>query len=326
MTGVSVPPELAVPPAFAAGQVADRGEAGRAWLAALPGLVEANLARWRLRPDGAPRTGRVALVLPVRTADGTPAALKVQPVDEENAGEPAALRAWDGDGVVRLLDDHLDGATGTGVLLLERLDPTRTLGSVPDDRAALGILSGLLARLTAAPAPAGLRHLRDVAASMLDRVPYAVSRLSRDDDRRLVGACAAAVADLLPAAGDRLLHWDLHYDNVLAGGREEWLAIDPKPLGGDPGFELLPALWNRWDDVTAGGEVTRAVRRRFDLMVEVLGLDRQRAAGWTLGRILQEVLWEVADGATTVGPVLSAVAAALPARAGWRRPRRSRQW
>src|SRR5690554_4398458 len=117
---------------FAATQIADRGDAGRAWLAALPGLVEAGLARWRLRPDGPPRTGRVALVLPVRRADGTAAALKVQPVDEETAAEPAALRAWNGDGSVRLLDDHLDAATGTGLLLLERLDPTRSLATLPD--------------------------------------------------------------------------------------------------------------------------------------------------------------------------------------------------
>jgi hypothetical protein len=38
------------------------------------------------------------------------------------------------------------------------------------------------------------------------------------------------------------------------------------------------------------------VRRRFDLMTEVVGLDRQRAAGWTLGRVLQNLLWEVDSG------------------------------
>jgi hypothetical protein len=32
-------------------------------------------------------------------------------------------------------------------------------------------------------------------------------------------------------------------------------------------------------------------------MTEVLGLDRQRAAGWTLGRVLQNLLWEAANGA-----------------------------
>jgi streptomycin 6-kinase len=79
---------------------------------------------------------------------------------------------------------------------------------------------------------------------------------------------------------------------VAPAGGVCWVAIDPKPLAGDPAFELLPALHNRWDDVVATGDVPRAVRRRFDLMTEVLGLDRARAAGWTLGRLLQDTLWE----------------------------------
>jgi streptomycin 6-kinase len=76
---------------------------------------------------------------------------------------------------------------------------------------------------------------------------------------------------------------------VLSAEREPWLAIDPKPLAGDPGFELLPALVNRFE---AGD-----VRWRFDLMTEVLGLDRERARAWTLGRVLQNALWKRARAA-----------------------------
>ena len=111
--------------------------------------------------------------------------------------------------------------------------------------------------------------------------------------------------------GDRLLHWDLHYDNILAGQRQPWLAIDPKPLAGDPCFELLPALDNRWDEVMATSNVTRAVLRRFDLLTEVLGLDRQRATGWALGRVLQKALWDIEDGDSALDRAQIALAAAL---------------
>jgi streptomycin 6-kinase len=50
-----------------------------------------------------------SLMLPVVCASGTAAALKLQPLDEENAGEPIGLRAWDGDGAVRLLGDAMLG-------------------------------------------------------------------------------------------------------------------------------------------------------------------------------------------------------------------------
>lgn len=300
-------PLIDVPPMLVAAQVRFHGEAGRAWAVGLPRLADGYLERWRLRLDGAPRSGHVALVLPVRRADGTPAVLKLQRVDDETAGEPVALRTWAGRGAVRLLTHD----PGTGVMLLERLDDSRNLTSVREDLVALRILSELLARLASTPAPPGIRQLAQLTEELLHRMPAVVDGLAGGDDRRLVRGCAAAVAEVAAEPGDRLLHWDLHYQNVLAGQREPWLAIDPKPLAGDPGFELFPALWNRWDDVTATGDAPRAVRRRFDLMTEVLGLDRRRAAAWTLARVLQNVAWDVEHGATTMDPVLAAIARAL---------------
>ncbi|MCK7621680.1 aminoglycoside phosphotransferase family protein [Streptomyces sp. RS10V-4] len=298
-----------VPDAFAASYGA-HGAAERAWLAGLPALGAEFLDRWALRPDGPARYGMASLVLPVRRADGTPAVLKLQRAREETTGATAGLRAWCGDGIVRLLDH--DEATTTQ--LLERLDARRPLSSLPDATAALEILAGLLARLVAVPAPPGLRHLADVAADLLARAPRAARALHDPDERRLVRTCAAAVAELLGESGDRLLHWDLHYDNVLAGEREPWLAIDPEPLAGDPGFELLPALDNRWAEVVATGDVRRAVLRRFDLLTEAVGLDRARATGWTLGRVLQNAVWDAEDGSTALDPAQVAIAEALLSR------------
>jgi len=165
----------------------------------------------------------------------------------------------------------LEDDPATCTLLLERLDDRHPLSAVGDHMEAVQILSELLVR-----------------------------------------RCADTVAGLLNEPGDRLLHWDLHYDNILASpDRKPWLAIDPEPLAGDPAFDLLPELDNRWDDVVATGDVTRAVRRRFDLMTEVLGLDRQRAVGWTLGRVLQNALWNIEDGTTALRPDQVAIADAL---------------
>lgn len=122
--------------------------------------------------------------------------------------------------------------------------------------------------------------------------------LVRDPSQHgLIQACASALEEVLPEAGDRLVHEDLHFDNILAphpaDQREPWLAIDPNPVAGDPGFALLAALHNRWEEAVATGDVPRAIRRRFDLMTDILGLDRKRATHWTLARILQNALWEV---------------------------------
>ena len=231
-------------------------------------------------------SGRVSVVLPVVCGDGTRAALKLQDIDEETAGEGAALLAWGGDGVVRLLAEDAE----TGTLLLERLDEERPLAAVPDVMKATSVVAELLARITAVPAPAGLRRLDAMVAGMFERLPPVVASLARDEDRRLLMDCAAAVREVAGEPGDRLLHWDLHFGNVLAADREPWLVIDPKPLAGDPCFELLPALWNRFEEGGPGG-----LERRFDLMTETLGVDRERARAWTLGRVLQNSLWRVEE-------------------------------
>ncbi len=307
---------MTVPDALAADEIPQRlvasyatgfGEEGRAWIAGLPSLAADLLDRWQLRRDGAARSGQASLVLPVLRPDGTRAVLKLQLPREETAAALTGLRAWNGDGMVRLLDH--DPASSS--MLLERLDGARTLASIDDDDVAMGILAGLHARLVAVPAPQGLRGLGEVAAAMLEQVPQAVARLTDPADRDLLRGWASAVAELADDPGDRLLHWDLHYDNVLAAEREPWIAIDPEPLVGDPGFDLWPALDSRWDDVVAKGGPLRVVRRRFDLLTDTLGLDRARAAGWTLGRLLQNALWDIEDGEQRLAPSAVVLAEAL---------------
>lgn len=189
-------------------------------------------------------------------------------------------------------------------MLLERLDEARPLSTVADTREALRIVAGLLARLVAVPAPEGIRTLGGIAAGMLAEVPEAVARLGADD-AAVLRDCAAAVREVAGEPGDRLLHWDLHFGNVLAGEREPWLAIDPKPLAGDPGFELLPALMDRFDP--------EGFLWGFDLLAEVVG-DRGRAVAWTLGRVLQNGLWDVEDGEPALDAEQVAAARILLAR------------
>ncbi|GAA4013396.1 aminoglycoside phosphotransferase family protein [Allokutzneria multivorans] len=278
--------------ALPAGLVRQHSERDQAWLDNLPGFVAEYFERWELRPDGPAGHGMASLVVPVRRVDGTPAALKIGRVTEENEGEAAVLRAWGGDGAVRLLAED----RARRALLLERLDHARPLSTMEDEWAALDVLVELLGRISAVPPPAGLRRLGDVAAAMLEDVPS----LPDPDERALLDTCTGVLREIVGEPGEQLLHWDLHQGNVLAAlpdsGREPWLVIDPEPLVGDLGFDLMPALADRWDEVVASGDVAGVVRRRFDVMTDGLGLDRQRAYGWTLARVLQNCLWDVEDG------------------------------
>ncbi|MFE7410203.1 aminoglycoside phosphotransferase family protein [Streptomyces laurentii] len=305
---------IEVPAALAASQEKYNGAAGRAFIAALPRRAEEFVERWGLRVTGPSMHGVASLVLPVEVRTGgtagIAAAVKFQLLDEESEGEPVALRAWGGNGAVRLL--AYDDPTGT--MLLERADEKRHLSTLTDAREAVRILADVLARLVALPAPAGLRGLGDIAAEMLARTPAAVAGLADPAEAALLRDCAAAVREVAGEPGDRLLHWDLHSDNILASAREPWLAIDPKPLAGDPGFDLLPALTSPWDPGPLPDPAE--TRWRFDLLTERLGLDRTRARAWTLGRVLQNGLWDVEDGAAALDPAQVSIARNMLARAG----------
>jgi streptomycin 6-kinase len=268
------------------------GESGRAWISALPALAAMCIDHWQLQIDGESAFGAVALIIPVARRDGSKAVLKLQPVDDETSGEPAALQAWAGRGAVRLVEHE----AGSGAMLLERLDAARDLTAVEDDLAAARIIAEILVQLNSVPAPAGMRRLSDITAAILAEAQDAVRMAGDANERRLLSECTARLAAMTSdPIEDRLLHWDLHYFNVLStlDGSQRWTAIDPKPLSGDSGFELMPALWNRWEDLIQTGDVTRALLRRFDVMTEVMSLDRSRAATWTLARVLQNAIWDL---------------------------------
>ena len=143
--------ELIVPAELAELHEKYSGDAGRLWIAGLPAMAVAAMDRWELVGDGQVASGAVALIIPVARRDGSKAVLKLQPVDDETAGEPAALRAWAGRGAVRLLEHD----PSSGAMLLERLDASRDLNTMEDDLAAAEIIATLLVQLNSVPAPAG---------------------------------------------------------------------------------------------------------------------------------------------------------------------------
>ena len=215
-------------------------------------------------------------------ADGTPAVLKLIDPHREAEHEADALARWDGVGAVRLLERSGDGCA----ILIERCEPGTPLSAAGPD-VALDVLAGLLPRLWV-PAGEPFHTLAEEAAWWASSLPGEWERAGRPFERRLLDAALDALTALAPSQGEQvLLHQDLHGDNVLAAAREPWLAIDPKPLVGEREFAVAPIVRS-----TELGHSRRAVAGRLDRLTSDLGLDRDRARGWTIG---QTIAWGV-DG------------------------------
>ncbi|MCV2393232.1 aminoglycoside phosphotransferase family protein [Actinotalea sp. M2MS4P-6] len=262
------------------------GEPWQTWLDALPRSAADLLDEWALTPDGDPTHGRCSLVVPVRTADGDAAVIKLGWPHEEARHEALALQRWHGQGAVLLLraDPH------RWALLLERAHP-RDLTTL-DDVTACEVTAGLLSRLHR-PAPPQLGTLSRSVARWTERLA-ALPRSAPVPHRMVEQAVSlgeAFAAD--PETDGTLIHTDAHYENVLAADREPWLVIDPKPLSGDPHYEVAPLLWNRWDEVAAAPRPV--LQRRLDAVVDVLGLDRDRTRDWVVLREVCNALWTLED-------------------------------
>lgn len=273
--------------------MAARGPDWAAWVDLLPRRRAEVLEEWRLVPDGAAAHGYCSLVLPVRDADGRPGALKLAfDGDQESAHEHLALRQWDGDGAVRLLRAD----PRRRALLLERLS-TQDLAD-EWDLAACETVAALYARLHR-PALPQLASL----TSYVGRWTEALAALPRDAPlpHRLVEQAVSLGRSFVddPASTGVTVHGDLHYGNVLAAPDREgddWLAIDPKPVDGDPHYEVAPLLWNRFEELA--GDVRGGVRRRFHATIDAAGLDEDRARDWVVVRMVLNAAWELDDART----------------------------
>ncbi|MEW2522760.1 aminoglycoside phosphotransferase family protein [Actinacidiphila alni] len=278
------------------------GEAGRVWLAELPDRVGRHLERWGLTPERVfAAGGQISMIVLVRTADGTPAVLKIGMVNRETEHEHAALAHWDGRGAVRLLDaDPAEGA-----LLLERLQADVSLRSLAEPKAMLEA-ADLLRRLWVPP---GEGHpFTSVADYTGALVPSLRERRERDfaaEVRPLIDEALEVHGGLVAGpAEDVLLHGDYHHGNVLAGERTPWLAIDPKPLVGERAYDLAWLVRDRLSTLAAQPGSRAAARRRLAKLASSLEVDPDRLRGWTLFRSVEAGIWSLSVGDQEDGELL----------------------
>ncbi|MER5820588.1 aminoglycoside phosphotransferase family protein [Streptomyces californicus] len=292
------------------------GDAAAAdWLAGLPGLTERaltagdGLTAERVAAPG----GRSSLVVLVRRADGTPAALKIAPPAARPDLERAALEHWNGWGAVRTLDASEAGASGAGAsepgaddaaggLLLERLHHEVSLRSLPEAKALLEA-AGTVRRLWVEP-PAG--HGFETVAERTARQSTGMRAAAEADPELtpLVEAALAARAELVEGAPELLLlHGNFRQSKVLSGERAPWLTVGPEPLVGERAYDLARLVRDRAEDLIAasGGPVT--ARRRVKKLAESLEVDQARLHGWTLFRAVESGTRALAEGRRQMGEV-----------------------
>lgn len=283
---------LSLPDHFVRAQLDMHGDAGKAWLARLPTILDACADEWGLA-IGAPFDQlSYHYVAPATRADGLPVVVKACSPTGEFAHEAAALRSFDGGGCARLL--AVDA--GRQVLLLERLLPGRHLRDLPDDDARTRIAAGAVHALwRPAPPSHAFPTLADWGRGF-QRLRARYDGGTGPFPCHLVEEAESRFAALEASTGARvLLHGDLHHGNLLDGGPRGWLAIDPKGVVGDPVYETATFLRNCLPEPIGGAEARACLRRRVVLLAELLGFEPERIRSWGIAHAVLSAWWSVED-------------------------------
>ena len=268
------------------------GESGRRWLSLLPALLSESCPRWSLELEQPFENLSYNLVIPGQMPDGTEIVLKLGVPCRELTTEAAALSLFDGKGAARLLDHDAP----RGILLLERVVPGTPLYTLQDDTEATRTAAKLMRSLWRTP------HAAHPFPTLADWFS-AFERLRKGCD----GGCGPFSPSLITKAEHTftelnalsgrnvILHGDLHHGNILFSAKSGWVAIDPKGIAGDPGYEVSTFMLNGLPEEAADAEVREIFKRRLSIFSEELQIRRERLAGWAFYHAVLSALWSFED-------------------------------
>jgi streptomycin 6-kinase len=196
---------------------------------------------------------------------GDDAVLKVVPIEDDEADHEAdALALLAGDGAVRLLRHD----RARRAILMERADPGYDASNLSEYE-AIRVAIAATKRFWRATATRGqpFRWIGDQVPRWLDNA----------GDHYLVRQAKEIYATMTPSDAT-LVHGDFHHHNLLSHG-DGWVVIDPKPMVGEPEFDVPTFLWNPIGNMPTKDGVERWIGAFADA-----GLDANLLRKWAIVR------------------------------------------
>ncbi|MDL2405131.1 aminoglycoside phosphotransferase family protein [Rhizobium calliandrae] len=244
-------------------------------------MFEPYLKRWSLTPDGEAIITRSSHLLPVIWR-GLLAMLKVALDIDEKLGSQI-LRWFDGDGAAHVYEYDSDAvllerATGKGSLM--------TMAMEGGDDEASRIICRTAAKLHA-PRATPLPDLVPLDCWFRELEPAARAHGG------LLTTCAEIARHLLADQCDlAVLHGDIHHENIMDFGPRGWLAIDPKRVYGERGYDFSNTFCNsQLNIVTAPGRL----QRQLPIVCAEARLEPKRMLKWIVAYAGLSASWFLSD-------------------------------
>jgi len=244
-------------------------------------------AEWNVELGAMIAAGRFSYV----AFAGDDAILKVVPAEDDEADHEAdALALLGGDGAVRLLRHD----RARRAILIERARPGYDASGLSEYEAMRVSVSAAKRLWRPAERARPFRWIGEVVPRWLDNA----------GDHYLVRQAREIYATMHP--GDAtLVHGDFHHHNLLSHG-DAWVVIDPKPMVGEPEFDVPTFLWNPIGHVPTKDSVEDWIAAFADA-----GLDANLIRKWAIVRGTYQGLPLSQDETAETSPQLRVVRALL---------------
>ncbi len=265
-------------------------EKGKQWLDGLPDLVAETSEKWSLAVDEPFPDLSYNFVAPCVCEGGTNAVLKIGYAEEDSVifGEAKYLTVLDGKGAVKLLqfdENHC-------ALLLERLLPGENLIELAktDDEQATANAIRVMKKIRCSPPentvfPTLEKWIDSFLRAEKTNFDFASVKKARKIFDRLIGS-----------SEQLLLHGDLHHQNILSARRDSFLAIDPKGIIGDIGFEISVFLNNPRGWLLPNPDCRKIAQRRVKQFAEAFAIEPRDLCDWAYAEAVLSTWWTLEDG------------------------------
>ncbi len=242
-------------------------------------------AEWDITSPRQVETTAIATIYRVQSRYGDAALKLFHNGDAKNeADAPIWLHHMANFGAVEVL-----AATPSALLLRWLAGPKLgDLCRAGEDQKATEILAQVACRLLQAPplAQSPFPQLSDWVDPLLEmRPPAWVTAADAADINRAKDTAKTLLAS---SPTPKLLHGDLHHDNILRCG-DGWRVIDPKGVIGDPAYEVANAFPNPigFADYTD----PHRIAQMSQAFAHTLTLPEARIFGWALVKSALSLLW-----------------------------------
>jgi streptomycin 6-kinase len=273
------------------------------WLAAVPDLISSVTGRWDLHVTAvANRIDAFGMSIPARR-ESDRVTLRIAYPDAFLADETVALGAWDGAGAVRVLEEDDRGAQ-----LRSSPTPGTALSLERNEMRALRMVADALRQLWIAP-PDGMQTLAAEVRTWGSSMPERFESVHQPFDEQLMRDAEVMFRSFGPSQMDAvLLHGDVRLDTFLLDG-ERAVAIDPKPLAGEPAFDVAALLRDGPAELVRDPAAGRQrLQGRLEQLTDLLDVRASRVRGWAFAVAIDTGLFAYETGDIDGGDLMIEVA------------------